>query len=65
MQTTTVDLVDLSRGELLAQAREVLLRQAAEIYAPEAIPVLQEIFWCNTAIMADEQLAHIVLRGDQ
>jgi len=64
MQTTTTDLVDLSRGALLAQAREILVRQASAIYAPECLHLLEEIFWCNTAIMAEEQLIHIVRRGD-
>lgn len=64
MQMTTNDLVGLSRGELLAQARGVLVRQASKMYAPECLSILEEIFWCNTAIMADEQLIHIVRRGD-
>lgn len=64
MQTTTVELVSLSREELLAAARSTLVRQAARHYAPEALPVVENIFWRNTAIMADEQLVHIIRRGE-
>ncbi len=63
MQTTPTDLVGLSRGDLLARAREVLVRQAAEIYDAEALAHVEKVFARNTVIMADEQLMHIVRRG--
>ncbi len=63
MQTMTNDLVDLPRGKLLAQAREVLLRQAVEIYDAEALSHVEKVFARNTVIMTDEQLVHIVRRG--
>lgn len=39
--------------------------QAARIYDPEALTVVEEIIDRNVSIMGDEQLQHIVLRGDQ
>jgi hypothetical protein len=58
-------LVSLSAGDLASQARAILVGQAARIYDPEALTVVEEIIDRNVSIMGDEQLQHIVLRGDQ
>jgi hypothetical protein len=65
MQTDLTNLVSLSAGDLASQARAILVGQAARIYDPEALTVVEEIIDRNVSIMGDEQLQHIVLRGDQ
>lgn len=40
------------------------MEQASRIYDKEALTVVEEIFCKNTAIMAQEQLAHIVLYSE-
>ena len=64
MDTPTSDLADLPRVELLAQARKILSRQAEQIYDVGALMHVVEIFLHNTEMMDDEQLIHIVRRGE-
>ncbi len=57
-------LASMPRSQLLTLARATLLRQAALIYDKEALATVALIFAGNTEIMGEEQLAHIVCRGD-
>lgn len=62
MANNLATLLSLPRPQLLAMANAALSAQAAKIYAPEALPAVQDIFRRNTEIMEAEQLAFIVAR---
>jgi hypothetical protein len=64
MHTSSSDLTDLPRYILLAEARNILSRQAELIYDVEALSHVVGIFFRNTELMTDEQLVHIVRRGE-
>lgn len=63
MMNNLATLFSLPRAQLLVMANATLSAQAAKIYAPEALPLVQDIFRRNTEIMEAEQLAFIVARG--
>lgn len=64
MRSQLPSLLTLTRDQLLAKAREALLREASLVYAPEAMPIVESIFTRAIENMDSEQLAIIASRED-